>query len=237
MAQTWIIAKRELGAYFKSPVAYVVLALFLIISGGLFFFGNFFVAGNASMDGFFGIMPLLLVFICPAIAMRLIAEERGSGSIEMLLTFPVRDSEVVFGKYLAALLVLAVGLLLTLPFAFTVSKLGPLDGGPVLGSYLGTLLLGGTYLAIGLVGSALTKNQVVAVIVGWAICMALWLMGFLANAAGPVVGPVLQYASPAYQFSKIARGVIELRNVVYYLSAIGVCLVISIQVLESRKWR
>jgi ABC-2 type transport system permease protein len=144
---------------------------------------------------------------------------------------------VVFGKYLAALLVLAVGLLLTLPFAFTVSKLGPLDGGPVLGSYLGTLLLGGTYLAIGLVGSALTKNQVVAVIVGWAICMALWLMGFLANAAGPVVGPVLQYASPAYQFSKIARGVIELRNVVYYLSAIGVCLVISIQVLESRKWR
>jgi ABC-2 type transport system permease protein len=237
MAQTWIIAKRELGAYFKSPVAYVVLALFLIISGGLFFFGNFFVAGNASMDGFFGIMPLLLVFICPAIAMRLIAEERGSGSIEMLLTFPVRDSEVVFGKYLAALLVLAVGLLLTLPFAFTVSRLGPLDGGPVLGSYLGTLLLGGTYLAIGLVGSALTKNQVVAVIVGWAICMALWLMGFLANAAGPVVGPVLQYASPAYQFSKIARGVIELRNVVYYLSAIGVCLVISIQVLESRNWR
>ena len=237
MGTSWIIAKRELGAYFKSPVAYVVLSLFLIISGGLFFFGNFFIAGNATMDGYFGVMPLLLVFICPAIAMRLIAEERGSGSIELLLTMPVRDSEVVFGKYLAALMVLAVGLLLTLPFALTVAKLGPLDSGPVLGSYLGTLLLGGTYLAIGLLGSAMTKNQVVAVIVGWAICMALWLMGFLSSAAGPVLGPVLQYASPAYQFSKIARGVIELRNVVYYLSAIGVCLVIAIQVLESRKWR
>jgi ABC-2 type transport system permease protein len=237
MGASWIIAKRELGAYFKSPVAYVVLSLFLIISGGLFFFGSFFVAGNASMDGFFGVMPLLMVFICPAIAMRLIAEERGSGSIEMLLTMPVRDSEVVLGKYLAALLVLAVGLVLTLPFAFTVAELGPLDSGPVVGSYLGTLLLGGTYLAIGLVGSAVTKNQVVAVIVGWAICMALWLMGFLATAAGPVLGPIMQYASPAYQFTKISRGVIELRNVVYYLSAIGICLVISIQVLESRKWR
>lgn len=237
MGTTFIIARRELGAYFKSPVAYVVLALFLIISGGLFFFGNFFLAGNASMDGFFGIMPLLLVFICPAIAMRLIAEERGSGSIEMLLTMPVRDSEVVFGKYLAALAVLAVGLLFTLPFALTVGKLGPLDTGPVVGSYLGTLLLGGTYLALGLLGSSMTKNQVVAVIVGWAICMALWLMSFLSNAAGPVLGPILQYASPAFQFSKISRGVIELRNVVYYLSAIGVCLVASIQILESRKWR
>jgi ABC-2 type transport system permease protein len=236
MSTTWIIAKREFGTYFKSPVAYVVLSLFLVISGAIFF-NNFFLAGNASMDGFFGLMPLLLVFICPAIAMRLIAEERGSGSIEMLLTMPVRDSEVVFGKYLAALGVLAVGLVLTLPFAYTVAKLGPLDRGPVLGSYLGSLLLGGTYLAVGLLGSAITKSQVVAVIVGWAVCMGLWLLGFFASAAGPVLGPILEYASPANQFAKISRGVVELRNVVYYLSAIGICLVLSIQVLESRKWR
>lgn len=237
MTTTFIIAKREVGAYFKSAVAYVVLALFLAISGALFFFGSFFVAGNASMDGFFGVMPILLVFICPAIAMRLIAEERGTGSIELLLTMPVRDSEVVLGKYLAALAVLGVGLIMTVPFALTVKSLGPMDAGPVIGSYVGTLLLGGTYLGVGLLASAMTRNQVVAVIVGWAICMALWLIGFFASAAGPTLGPILQYASPAYQFSKISRGVIELRNVVYYASAIGICLLVAIQVLESRKWR
>ena len=234
---TYVIAKRELGAFFKSPVAYVVLALFLTVSGVMFFFGGFFVTGSASMEGYFGTMPILLLFICPAIAMRLIAEERGSGTIEMLLTFPVRDVEVVIGKYLAALGVLAVGLLLSLPFAITVSLLGPLDLGPVVGGYLGTLLLGGTYLAVGLLASAMTKNQVVAFIVGWAIGMALFILGWFASSAGPTLGPILQYASPAYHFSKITRGVIELRNIVYYLSAIGICLVLTVQILESRKWR
>jgi ABC-2 type transport system permease protein len=234
---TFVIAKRELGSFFKSPVAYVVLALFLTVSGALFFFGSFFITGSASMEGYFGTMPILLLFICPAIAMRLIAEERGAGTIEMLLTFPVRDVEVVLGKYLAALGVLAVGLLLSLPFAFTVSQLGPLDAGPVIGGYVGTLLLGGTYLAVGLLASSMTKNQVVAFIVGWAICMALFIIGWFAATAGPTLGPILQYASPAYQFTKVTRGVIELRNIVYYLSAIGVCLVLTVQILESRKWR
>jgi ABC-2 type transport system permease protein len=233
---TWTIAKRELGAYFKSPVAYVVLSAFLAITGFLFF-SSFFVVGNASMEGYFANMPFLLLFFCPAIAMRLLAEERGSGTIEMLLTMPVRDWEVVVGKYLAALGVLAVGLLMTIPFAYTVGKLGPLDVGAVLAAYVGTLLLGGTYLAVGLMASAMTKNQIVAFIVGVAICLALFLLGMIFNAAGPVVGPILQYASPAYQFGKLTRGVIELRNIVYYLSAIGICLVVSVQVLESRKWR
>jgi ABC-2 type transport system permease protein len=233
---TWTITRRELGAYFKSPVAYVVLAAFLAITGFLFF-SNFFVVGNASMEGYFANMPFLLLFFCPAIAMRLLAEDRGSGTIEMLLTMPVKDWEVVLGKYLAAVGVLAVGLLLTLPFAFTVGKLGSHDVGAVAAAYLGTLLLGGTYLAVGLMASAMTKNQIVAFIVGVAICLALFLLGMIFNAAGPVFGPILQYASPAYQFTKLTRGVIELRNIVYYLSAIGVCLVISIQVLESRKWR
>ncbi len=234
---TLTIAKRELGAYFKSPIAYIVLAIFLGISGALFFFGSFFVAGNASMEGYFGSMPIILLFVAPAIAMRLVAEERGTGTIELLLTMPVRDAEVVIGKYLAGLGVLAVGLLLSLPFAFTVGKLGPLDWGPVIGSYVGTLLLGGTYLAVSLLSSTMSKNQVVAFIVGWGVCLALWLIGMFYSAAGPVLGPILQYASPAYQFEKITRGVIELRNIVYYLSAIGICLVLSTQVLESRKWR
>ena len=234
---TWTIAKRELGAYFKSPVAYVVLSSFLAITGFLFFFNNFFLAGDDSMAGYFGSMPFLLLFYCPAISMRLLAEERGSGTIEMLLTLPVRDIEVVLGKYLAAVGVLAAGLVMSLPFAITVGKLGSMDTGPVIASYLGTLLLGGTYLAVGLCASAMTKNQIVAFIVGLAVCLALFLLAMAYSTAGPVLGPILQYASPAYHFTKITRGVIELRNVVYYLSAIGVCLVVSTQVLESRKWR
>jgi ABC-2 type transport system permease protein len=189
------------------------------------------------MEGFFGSMPFLLLFFCPAIAMRLLAEERGQGTVEMLLTMPVRESEVVVGKYLAAVGVLAVGLLITLPYALTVGKLGSLDAGPVVGGYVGTLLLGGLYLAVGLFTSALTKNQVVAYILGLAICLALYLMGMFYAAAGPVIGPILEYASPAYQFQKITRGVIELRNLVYYLSAITLLLVLSVQTLEARKWK
>jgi ABC-2 type transport system permease protein len=233
---TWTIAKREFGAFFKSPVAYVVLGAFAPIVGYLFF-SSFFVIGNASMEAFFGSMPFLLLFFCPAIAMRLLAEERGAGTIEMLLTMPVRESEVVIGKYLAALGVLAVGLLVTVPFAITVGKLGPLDGGPVVAGYIGTLLLGGLYLAVGTFTSAMTKNQVVAFIVGLAICLFLYFMGVFFAMAGPVLGPILQLASPTYQFQKITRGVIELRNVVYYLSVIGLLLVLSVQTLEARKWQ
>ncbi len=236
MATTWTIAKREFGAFFKSPVAYVVLGAFAPIVGYLFF-SSFFLIGNASMEGFFGNMPFLLLFFCPAIAMRLLAEEKGQGTIEMLLTMPVRETEVVVGKYLAAVGVLAVGLLVTLPFAFTVGKLGALDLGPVIGGYIGTLLLGGTYLAVGLFSSALTKNQVVAYIVGLAICLALFFMGMFFSMAGPVLGPILQYASPAYQFQKITRGVLEVRSVIYYVSAIGLLIVLSVQALESRKWK
>jgi ABC-2 type transport system permease protein len=190
---------------------------------------------NASMDGFFGNMPFLLLFFASGMAMRLLAEERGQGTIEMLLTMPVRDWEVVAGKYLAALGLLAVGLLASLPYAITVSQLGPLDWGPVWGGYVGTLLLGGTYLAVGMFASALTKNQIVALLLGVAICLGLFFLDSF-GALGKPLGPIFQYASPRYHFQGIARGVIELRNLVYYVSAIGIALVATTQVLESRKW-
>ncbi len=234
MRTALVIARRELAAYFKSPIAYIVLASFLALTGYLFF-DRFFMIKNASMDGFFGNMPFLLLFFAPGIAMRLLAEERGSGTIEMLLTMPVRDWEVVVGKYLAALALLAVGLILSLPFAFTVSRLGPLDWGPVWGGYLGTLLLGGTYLAVGMFASALTKNQIVALLLGVAICLALFFLDSFAMLGKPL-GPIFQYASPRFHFQGIARGVVELRNLVYYVSAIGIALVATAQVLESRKW-
>jgi ABC-2 type transport system permease protein len=237
MSTAWTIAKREFGAYFKSPIAYIVLGALVVWSGVLFFWGTFFISGQTSMEAFFSGFPLWLIFVCPAIAMRLLAEERGTGTIEMLLTMPVRDSEVVVGKYMAALGVLAVGLVSTLPFAYTVSRLGNLDWGPVLTGYLGCLLIGGTYLAVGLLGSALTKNQIVAYVVGLAVCGGLFLLYVFYAMAGSVVGPVLQFASPPYHFHSLSRGVLELRSIIYYLSTIGVLLVVTTQALESRKWR
>jgi ABC-2 type transport system permease protein len=236
MRTIWTIAKREFGAYFKSPIAYIVLSAF-VLPAGVLFFTRFFLAGNASMEGFFGNFSWIMTFFCPAVAMRLLAEERGTGTIEMLLTMPVTDTQVVVGKFLSAVGVLAIGLVLTLPYVFTVSKLGSLDGGPVVASYLGTLLLGSTYLAVGLFTSAMTKNQIIALIVGFLLCLGLFLMDNLFIVAGPTLGPVLQYASPAYHFERMTRGVIELRNLVYYLTFIAVLLVLSVQVLESRKWR
>jgi len=237
MSTAWVIAKREFGAYFKSPIAYIVLGALVVWTGVLYFWGTFFISGQTSMEAFFSGFPLWLIFVCPAIAMRLLAEERGTGTIEMLLTMPVRDSEVVLGKYLAAVGVLAVGLGFTVPFAFTVSRLGSLDWGPVISGYLGCLLIGGTYLAVGLFGSAVTKNQIVAYVIGLALCALLFLMSVVYQFFGPVAGPILQFASPPFHFSKMARGVIELRNVVYYVSIIGVLLVLTTQTLESRKWR
>jgi ABC-2 type transport system permease protein len=236
MTASWVIAKREFGAFFKSPVAYVVLSFFLGLTGYLFF-KDFFLYGQTSMEGFFGNMPFLFLFFGPAIAMRLLAEEKSSGTIELLLTMPVRDSEVVVGKFMAAMGMLLVGIVFTLPFVYTVGKLGNLDMGPVWGGYVGLLLLGGTYLAVGLFASALTRDQIVAFIVGLMICLALYLLGAFADTAGTTFGPILRYMSPQYHFQKIARGVIELRNIIYYLSIIGVLLLLSVQVLESRKWR
>jgi ABC-2 type transport system permease protein len=232
----YTIAKREFGAYFKSAIAYIVLSIYLLIVG-ILFFSNFFTVGQASMEGFFGAMPLIFAFICPAISMRLLAEERGSGTIELLVTMPVRDSEVVIGKYLAAIGFLAVGLILTLPYAITVGKLGPMDSGPVITSYIGTLLLGSAFLAIGLFTSSMTKHQIVAYILALAICLFLWLLGRVVGLLPPSIGGLIQYASPQYHFDKVTRGVIELRNLVYYFSMIGVLVLASIQVLESRKWR
>jgi ABC-2 type transport system permease protein len=236
MGTTWTIAKRELGAYFKSPIAYIVLIAYLGVSLYLFI-SSFFLAGSASLASFFGTMPLLFLIFMPPIAMRLVAEERGSGTIELLLTMPVRESQVILGKYLAALAVFAVGLLFTLPAAYTVAALGPLDLGATAAGYVGALFLGGTYLAAGLLASALTKNQIIAFMVGLAFCFALWLLGMFSQSYGSTLGPLLQYLSPAYHFQKIARGVIELRNVVYYVSIITALLLLATQVLEARKWR
>jgi ABC-2 type transport system permease protein len=236
MGNTLTIFRREVGAYFNSPVAYIVVTVFLLTSGYLFF-SQAFIVGEATLRDFFGVTPLIFIFFAPAVTMRLLAEEKRSGTLELLITMPVTDWQVVIGKFLAALALLAVAILLTLAYPLTLSRLGDLDWGAVAGGYLGLLLLGGAYLAIGLMASSWTKNQVIAFILSFAITFALYLSGKLLPLIPPSLAPVVEYLSLDAHFTNIAKGVIDTRDLVYYASLIGACLFLAKQSLESRRWR
>jgi len=236
MSPALVISRREIRTYFNSAVAYIVVTVFTVLTGYLFF-TQLFVEKQADMRGFFNIMPLLFMFMVPAITMRLLADEKGSGTLEMLITMPVRDWEVVLGKYLAAMALLATALGLTLVFAITVRYLGPLDRGPALGGYLGLLLMGGAYVAIGLMCSAFTRNSIIAFIVAFAISFALYLFGRLTQFVPATLQPILAFLSIEAHFENISRGVIDSRDVIYYLSVIAVSLLVATTSLESRRWR
>jgi ABC-2 type transport system permease protein len=232
-----VISRREIRSYFNSPVAYIVVAAFTIIAGGLFFFTRLFLAQEASMRSFFDTMPLLFMFLAPALTMRLLADEKSSGTLELLITMPVRDWQVVLGKFLAAMGLLVVTLLLTLVFAITVRALGPLDRGPTIGGYLGLLLMGGAYISIGTMASALTKNSIVAFIVAFAISFALFIVGQLTQLFPSAVQPLAAFLGMGNHFENISRGVIDTRDLFYYASIMGVSLLVATLSLESRRWR
>lgn len=236
MSATLAITKRELRTYFNSPVAYIVVTVFMLLAGYLFF-NNIFIEKQAEMRGYFGLAPMLFSFIIPAMTMRLVAEEKGSGTLELLITMPVRDWEVVVGKFLAALGLLAVLLGLTLVYAISVSSIGPLDKGPAYGGYFGLLLMGGAYVAIGVMASSLTKNQIVAFILAFAISFALYLFGKIVQVVPASLQPIIAFLSIDAHFESISRGVIDTRDVIYYLSVMVVSLVIATISLESRKWK
>jgi len=230
------IWRREFRAYFNSPVAYFVIIAFLVLVGIMFFI-PFFTQDRVSMRAFFGLVPFLFVFFAPAITMRLVAEERRSGTLEILITMPVRDVEVIVGKFLAALSLLVVALLLTLPYAFTIAAFGPLDWGPVWGGYLGLLLMGAAYMALGLMASSFTENQIVAFVVALFLSMLfLMLDRFLAFLPAALVQWV-EYLSFAKHFENASRGVVDSRDVVFYLSFTVLCLFLAFRSLESRRWR
>lgn len=237
MPQAWAITKREVASYFNSPVAYIVLTIFLLLLGSLFFFLRLFLYKQASLRGLFEMAPWAFVFFGPAISMRLLAEEKKTGTLELLVTMPVRDWDVVLGKFFAALFLLMCGVALTGFYALTVASLGNVDPGPLAGGYLGLLLLGATFTAIGLLASAWTKDQVVSFIVALAICLALWLLSDLRAYMSAGVAGVVEYISVASHHRNLARGVIDLRDIIYYLSVIGLCLYLSKEALASRKWR
>lgn len=229
------IFRREMFAYFYSPVAYIVISVFLILTGW-FFTSEMFLSGESSLRSVFGIIPFIFIFFIPAVTMRLLSEERKSGTIELLVTMPVSDIEIVLGKYFAGLGFLIVALLFTLPYALTILVLGEPDTGMLFTGYIGLVLMGASYVAIGIFASTVSKNQVVAFIISFAIIFVLWLINKFLMFVPPPLVPLLQYLSIDYHYENIGRGVIDTRDIAYYLSLIIFMLSLAKLSLESRKW-
>jgi ABC-2 type transport system permease protein len=230
------IALKEFRGAFASPVAYAYLVVFLAFTSW-FFFRGFFVLGIASLRGFFALLPWTMLFLLPALTMRLFAEEQKLGTMEVLLTWPVREREAVLGKFLGGVGLLGVSLAATLPLPLTVFALGRPDPGPVLAGYLGLLLLGAAYLAIGLFASSLTENQIVAYITGVALAFALFVAGedFVLVAAPPPLVPVLSALGLGAHFWSVGRGVIDTRDVIYFASAVFFFLFLTVRRVEGRR--
>ena len=229
------IYKRELRSYFNSPVAYVVIVVFLAVLGW-FFTNNLFLMNVASLRIVFDLVPLIFLFFIPAITMRLIAEEKKAGTLELLTTKPVRDVEIVLGKFLAAWTLLAAALLPTLFYLVTIVALGKVDLGPIISGYVGLMLMGGVYIAIGLLASSLTENQIVAFILSFLIVFVFFILDKILMYVPDALASTLEFLSMDYHFSNIARGVIDTRNLIYFGTLLGFSLFLSTVSLERRKW-
>ena len=232
-----VIMKREFHSFFLSPIAYIFLTLYLVLTNFLFFQG-FFLAGEASMRNYFELLPWLFLLFLPAITMRSWAEERKNRTLELLLTWPVKDSEVVFGKFFASFSFLFLALLLSVTVPISVILIGNPDKGIMLSSYIGALFLGGSYIAIGMTVSSLTENQIVAFIGTVVILLIGNLIGHDAVLASvpSAVAAFLASLSLESHFTSIARGVLDSRDLIFYISVIAIALFFNIQSLESRKW-
>jgi len=229
------IYRREIRSYFNSPVAYVVIVVFLAIVGW-FFTSDMFLANIASMRIVFELVPLVFLFFIPAVTMRLLAEEKKSGTLELLTTKPVRDGEIVLGKFFAAWTLLAATLAPTLIYLVTMMVLGNPDPGPVLSGYIGLMFMGGVYIAIGIFASSLTENQIVAFIISFLFVLALYLADKVLIYVPEGFVSTLEFLSIDYHFDNIARGVIDSRNIVYFGSLLGFTLLLATASLQRRKW-
>ena len=221
MRQAVHIFRKEFKTYFISPIAYIVISIFLLVTGW-FFFTTFFLFNQASLRNFFSMLPIIFSFVVPAITMRLFSEEINIGSYETLLTLPVTFLDVVLGKFLSAIVFLAAMLIPTLAYPITVTLLGQLDWGPVVGGYLGAVLLGAAFSAIGLLASSLTRNQIIAFIIGVAICFGLTIIDKMLFFLPRSLLGILVYLGADHHFQNIAKGIIDSRDLLYFLS---VCFV------------
>ncbi|MBS1952334.1 MAG: Gliding motility-associated ABC transporter permease protein GldF [Cytophagales bacterium] len=237
MYAVWILTKRELQSFFDSLIAYILLALFLGFSGFFtwMFGSDIFLTGQVSLRGFFGIAYWTLFFFAPAITMRLLAEERKTGTIEWLLTKPVTDRQVVLGKFLAAVGLVAIALLFTLPYVITLANIGNLDLGSVVCGYLGLLLISASYISIGLYASSTTNNQIVAFLLALFIGLFFHIIfGVIADNTSGFIAQVFTMLSLSDHFESISRGVIDSRDILYFLSVICIGLILSELSLTKR---
>ena len=236
------IARRELSAYFTSPVAYVFLVIFLLLAGFFtFMIGSFFERGEASLAAFFAWHPWIYLFLVPAIGMRVWSEERRSGTMELLLTMPINAWEAIVAKFLASWVFLAIALVLTFPIVITVNLLGDPDNGTIVAGYIGSLFLAGAFLAITCMTSALTRNQVVAFILSVVLCLFLILAGFspvtdlMTRWANPAIVEIVASFSVITHFDGFQKGVIDTRDLFFFLSVIGFALFATSVIIRNHR--
>ena len=236
MRITWAIFRREFASYFNSPLALIAVPVFLALVG-LFslIFNDIFDAGLVTLRTVFFWSAMFLVLLVPALTMRLFAEERRTGSLELVATLPLTETQLVLGKYLAACAVIGLALALTLSYPLTLDLYGDLDWGPALGGYLGLALLGFAYAAIGTAASSLTSNQIVAFLVGAFVCLVPYVTGLFLHQVPAGILPLVQYLSFDYHFSGLSRGVLDTRNLIFYATVAAGSLQVAIFALEQRR--
>lgn len=233
MSRIWGLFKKELRGYFNSPIAYIVVTI-LLIGIGYLFFQTFFIANQATLRSFFRFAAWTFLLFGPAVTMKLFAEEKKSGTIEPLLTLPLQEYQIVLGKFLAAWSLLGIYLLITLAYPITIGFIGDLDTGPIIGGYLGLYLLGGTFIAMGIFASTITRNQVVSLILAFTIGLLLFMLDLLLPFIPESLQSLVEFIGVDSHFKNTGRGVIDTRDVVYSLSLIGIFLFMSVQVLQAR---
>ncbi len=234
MKQTIYIFKKEFGDYFVSPIAYIVISIFLLITGW-FFFKPFFLYNQANLRNFFNLLPIIFSFVIPAVTMRLFSEELSVGSYEILLTLPVTFLNVVLGKFLAGVAFIAAMLIPTLAYPISIAFLGQLDWGPVVGGYLGALLLGASFCAIGIFASSLTRNQIIAFILGMSICFSLTMIDKVLFFIPRYMLEFFAYLGSGSHFENISKGVIDSRDILYFITVSFVGLYCTHLVMQEKK--
>ena len=240
MSKVWIITKRELASFFDSLIAYVMIVLFLGLSGAFtwLFGSDVFFINQANMQVFFNIAFWSLFFFIPAITMRMIAEENKAGTIELLITKAVSDSQIVWGKFLACLILVLIALVCTLPYYITISQLGNIDDGAVIGGYLGLILLSASYISIGLFASSVTQNQIVAFLTAIFIGVFFHIVfGVLSSSVRGFFGELFNYLSMSTHFESMSRGVVDSRDLIYFGSIIAMGILLSQVMLSKRNWQ
>ena len=256
MSRLWALYKKEIRAYFTSPVAYAILTIFLIISG--FFFVNVIISySNMSMQfgsfpqaqsylnigqwvlrSLFANLAVIMLFFIPILTMRLIAEEKHSGTLKLLLSYPIKDGEVLFGKFLAVVTILFIMYLLTFPYVIFLFVYSSPDIGPFITNYLGMLLLGMAFVSLGIFASAVTERQVVAAVISFGALIMFWVISWVENkSANPLLGKILEDVSIFTHMENFTRGIINTHDIVYYLLFTALFLFLALMALESRTWR